>query len=373
MASHNHKKIVESLLEKADIKINGHRPWDIKIFNDKFYGQVLTQGNLGLGESYMEKYWDSPLIDELISRIIKAKLDQKIAISPNLVFSYLKARMRNLQSKTRAFEIGKKHYDLGNDLYRAMLDKRMVYTCAYFKNTKDLDTAQEAKLDLVCQKIGLKKGDEVLDIGCGFGGFAKFAAKKYGAKVFGITVSKEQAAFAKLQNQGLPVEIQLKDYRDIVGKYDHIVSLGMVEHVGYKNLKEYFKIAHRSLRKKGLFLLQTISGPKTAKISDPWIEKYIFPNSLLPSLSQLAKATEGLFVIENLHNFGADYDKTLMAWFENFNKNWPRLKEKYDQRFYLMWKYYLLSCAGTFRARSNQLFQIVFSKTGVKGGYQPRY
>lgn len=367
------KKIAANLLRKAKIEIDGPNPWDIRVKNDNFYERVLSEGNLGLGESYMDGWWEAGMIDEMIDRILRAKLDQKVSVSPGLVFEYLKTRLLNRQNKNRAFEIGERHYDLGNDLYQAMLDKRLVYTCAYFKDTSNLDMAQEKKLDLVCKKIELKPGDEVLDIGCGFGSFAKFAAEKYGAKVLGITVSKEQAALAKKIVAGLPVQIELKDYRDLTGKYDHVVSLGMVEHVGYKNYRTYMKVVHRLLKNDGLFLLQTISGSKTSKVTDRWIEKYIFPNSLLPSLKQLVEASEGLFVSENLHNFGPDYDKTLMAWFENFKRNWGSIKDKYSERFFRMWKYYLLSCAGTFRARSNQLWQIVFSKNGVKGGYRPVY
>lgn len=363
------KEKAGNLLEFAGIKINGDSPWDIQVHNPAFFSRVFAGGSLALGESYMDGWWDCASLDEFFNKVLNASLEKKF--SCDLFWQALKAKLFNLQSKSRAFYIGEAHYDIGNDLYRAMLGKRMVYTCGYWKNAKTLDEAQDAKLDLVCKKIGLKKGQTVLDIGCGWGSFAKFASEKYGAKVTGITVSREQAELAKKLCEGLSVEIRLQDYRDVNEKFDHIISLGMFEHVGVKNYRTYMRVAHRCLKDNGLFLLHTIGGNKSVTSTDPWIEKYIFPNSVLPSVKQIAESSEGLFVVEDWHNFGAHYDKTLLAWFNNFDSSWPKLKEKYGERFYRMWKYYLLSCAGTFRARKNQVWQVVFSKKGVTGGYLP--
>ncbi|MBU1118882.1 cyclopropane fatty acyl phospholipid synthase [Patescibacteria group bacterium] len=363
------KEIAEGLLGKADIIIDGNNPWDIRVKNDRFYERVMAEGNLGLGESYMDGWWESDAIDEMITRILNARLDKEVKVSARMAYEYAKARVVNMQGKTRAFEIGKRHYDIGNDLYAAMLDSRMVYTCAYWNEAQTLNEAQEAKLDLVCRKIGLKAGDSVLDIGCGWGGFAQYAAEKYGAHVVGITVSKEQAALARKRVEGLPVEIRLQDYRDVDEQFDHIISLGMIEHVGYKNYRTYMEIVSKCLKDGGFFLIQTIGGLRSVTATDAWIEKYIFPNSMLPSVKQIAESIEKLFVLEDLHNFGADYDKTLMAWYKNFNDGWGSFKQNYSEQFYRMWKYYLLSCAGTFRSRSNQLWQLVLSKNGVPGGY----
>ncbi|MDH7528362.1 MAG: cyclopropane fatty acyl phospholipid synthase, partial [Ignavibacteria bacterium] len=250
-----------------------------------------------------------------------------------------------------------------------MLDKRMNYSCAYWKDATNLDEAQENKLELICKKLYLKPGMRVLDIGCGWGAFAKYAAEKYGVEVVGITVSKEQLKLAKELCDGLPVEIRLQDYREVNEKFDRIVSIGMFEHVGYKNYREYFKIAAKNLKDDGIFLLHTIGSNISTKSTDAWTHKYIFPNGMLPSLAQISKTVENLFVIEDVHNFGADYDKTLMAWYNNFKNNWHKLKDKYGERFYRMWEYFLLSCAGAFRARKNQLWQIVLSKKGILGGY----
>lgn len=363
------REIVKALLKKANVKIGGDNPWDINVHDERFYQKVLGGASLGLGESYMDGWWDCAALDQFFHKVFVAKLDRKIKISKWLLWNFLKAKAVNLQKKSRAFLIGEKHYDLGNELYQNMLDKRMVYSCGYWKDAKTLNEAQEAKLDLVCRKIGLKEGMKILDIGCGWGGFAKYAAQKYKVKVVGITVSKEQADLARQECKGLPVKILLRDYRDIAEKFDHIVSIGMFEHVGYKNYRTYMKVVHGLLKDNGLFLLHTIGKNIKRAVTDPWVNKYIFPNYIVPSAEKIIEAVGGLFTLEDWHNFGADYDKTLMAWHQNFKNNWNKIKNIYDQKFYRMWSYYLLACAGSFRARKNQLWQIVFSKKGVTGGY----
>jgi cyclopropane-fatty-acyl-phospholipid synthase len=350
------------------VQVNGDRPWDVRVHDERLYSRVLGGGSLALGESYMDGWWDAPKLDEFLYKVLSAHLERAV-VSSGLIWNAIKARLVNEGAKRFAFDVGEAHYDLGNDLYNAMLDKRLVYTCGYWKDAKNLDEAQEAKLDLVCRKIGLKAGQRVLDIGCGWGSFAKFAAEKYGAHVVGVTISKEQAELARELCKGLPVEIRLQDYRDVNEQFDHIISLGMFEHVGPKNYRTYMEVAHRCLKDGGLFLLHSIGNNKSVAMGEPWVSKYIFPHGVLPSIAQIGKAMEGKFVMEDWHNFGPYYDKTLMAWFENFDRAWPQLKEKYGDRFYRMWKYYLLSCAAAFRARHIQLWQIVLSKDGVPGGY----
>ena len=368
------RKWVEGLLGLADVRVNGDRPWDMRVADGRVFGRILREGTLGLGEAYVDGWWDAPKLDEFFHKVIAADLKRKVGLSWPLIKTVIRAAFLNLQSYRRAFEIGERHYDNGNDLYQAMLDKRMTYTCGYWSGKPKagtLDEAQEAKLDLVCRKLGLKAGEHVLDIGCGWGSFAKFAAERYGARVTGITVSREQAELGREMCKGLPVELRLEDYREVRGEFDHVVSLGMFEHVGKKNYRAFMKIVDRCLAESGLFLLHTIGSKRSVNSTDPWIGKYIFPNGMLPSMKQIAKAAEGLFVMEDWHNFGADYDPTLMAWFRNFEKAWPSLRERHGERFHRMWKYYLLSCAGAFRARHIQLWQMVFSKKGVSGGYVP--
>jgi cyclopropane-fatty-acyl-phospholipid synthase len=367
----NFKAISEDILALAGVKINGNNPWDIKVANDDFYRRALTEGELGVGESYMDKWWDAEKIDEFIFRVLNAQLDEKIKLKFSILLRLFTAHLYNMQSKRRAFIVGEKHYDLGNDLFQYMLDKRMNYSCAYWKDADNLDEAQENKLELVCRKIYLQPGMHVLDIGCGWGAFGKYAAEKYDVKVTGITVSKEQMALANDLCNGLPVNIRLMDYRELNEKYDRIVSVGMIEHVGYKNYRTFFEIANKCLKEDGLFLLHTIGSNTSESSIGLWSEKYIFPNGMLPSIAQLGKAIENLFIMEDWHSFGQDYDKTLMAWYHNFENNWEKIKGRYSERFYRMWKYFLLSSAGSFRSRKrSQLWQIVLSKDGVQGGYQ---
>lgn len=369
MSSGAAKRIIQRLLSSAGITVNGNGPWDIQVHDDKFFSHVFLGGSLEVGESYVAKWWDCISLDEFINRILRNCVASKLPWRWNDVFSVVWNRIINFQTIQRSICDVSKHYNLGNRLFAAMLDKRLMYTCAYWKDAKTLNDAQENKLDLTCKKLYLEPGMKVLDIGCGWGGFAKYAAEKYKSEVTGITLSEEQARFAKNQCAGLSVDIQLLDYRKISGHYDRIVSLGMFEHVGYKNYHAYMQVVNDHLKDDGLFLLHTIGSNISATTTDPWLNKYIFPNSLLPSTAQVAKAAERLFVIEDWHNFSADYDKTLMAWYHNFVSHWSDLKVNYDERFYRTWTYYLLSCAGSFRARKNQLWQIVFSKNGVPGGY----
>lgn len=362
------ERYVKKKFAQADIELNGPRPWDIQVHDKSFFTRVAAQGSLGFGESYMDGLFDSQHLDESMRRLASADIANK-SVTLQTLIQLTSSLLLNKQSKRRALVVGKQHYDLSNHLFQCMLDKRMTYSCGYWKDATNLDEAQEAKLDLVCKKIGLKPGMRVLDIGTGWGSFAKFAAERYGAHVTGITISERQLDLAKELCQGLPVDLKFQDYRDIKGSYDRVVSIGQMEHVGYKNYRVYMEIVNRVLKPDGLFLLHTIGNGISYYSGDPWIEKYIFPNGMLPSLAQLTKVSEGLFILEDLHNFGADYDKTLLAWWHNFDNHWKELQHQYDTRFYRMWKYYLLLCAGAFRARRLQLWQIVLSKNGVPGGY----
>ncbi|MBE0508557.1 MAG: cyclopropane fatty acyl phospholipid synthase [Marinospirillum sp.] len=361
-------KMAANLIEKADIQINGTRPWDIQLKARGVADRLFAKGSLGLGESYMDGDWEVEQLDEFFTRVLRARLDQQLKPA-RLVLHGLRAKIMNLQTSRRAWQVGEQHYDLGNEFYEAMLDPRMTYTCGYWKDATTLVEAQEAKLDLVCRKLGLKPGMRLLDIGCGWGSLMSFAAQNYGVECVGITISKEQAAWAQQRYAGLPMEFRLQDYREVQGQFDRIASIGMFEHVGRKNHRIFLEVANRCLKDDGLFLLHTIGKNICHTPPDPWVDKYIFPNGDLPSISQISSAASNLFVIEDLHNFGADYDTTLMAWFKNFEASWPKFSAQLGERFYRMWKYYLLSCAGAFRARDIQLWQFVMAKSGVVNGY----
>jgi len=357
-----------ALLAQAGVEINGANAWDIRVHNPAVYRRVMLRGSLGLGEAYMDGWWDCERLDQLFTRLLTAGLDRRTVSAVDLL-DLVQSLLLNLQKAGRAFHVGERHYDLSTQLFENMLDSRMNYSCGYWKDAQNLDDAQQAKLRLIFDKLGLRPGMKVLDIGCGWGGAARFAAEQYGVSVAGITVSQRQSEYARAACRGLPVEIRLQDYRDLGGEYDRVYSIGMFEHVGHKNYRTYLDAARRVLKKDGLFLLHTIGSSYSLTRTDPWIERYIFPNSMLPSLAQISRACEGRFVMEDVQNFGADYDKTLTAWHRNFLKNRGRIEQAADERFCRMWEYYLLSCAGSFRSRSNQLWQFVLSPNGVTGCY----
>lgn len=357
--------ILRDLTAEAGVSINGDAPWDIQVFDDDVYRLVLTKGSLGFGEAYMDEMWECDRLDQLFQRLLGSNAEEKIDnwSRLRLLGEILRHSLFNLQSSQRAFQVGEQHYDIGNDVFEAMLDPSMSYSCGYWHNATGLADAQQKKLDMICRKLELQPGERLLEIGCGWGGLAHFAAQHYGVEVVGITVSKEQQKLARKRCAGLPVAIELMDYRDLAEKFDKVVSVGMFEHVGPKNYATYFDTVHRVLKDDGLFLLHTIGNAVTSPKTDAWIDKYIFPNGKLPSAKEIASVLERRFLIEDWHNFGPDYDRTLMAWWDNFEQAWPGLQEKYGERFYRMWKYYLMSCAGFFRSRQGQLWQLVLSKT----------
>ena len=364
MGANGAQATIQALLAQAGVAINGDNAGDIRVHNSDVYSRLLSGGVLALGESYMDGWWDCESLDQFICKILSANLDQKVKGNYRLALHVLKAKLFNLQKPKRAYQVGEKHYDIGNDLYGAMLDKRMLYTCGYWAAVDNLDAAQEAKLDLVCRKINLEPEMTVLDLGCGYGSFAKYAAERYGARVTGVNVSKEQVELGAELCRGLPVELRLEDYRQVTGKYDRVISIGILEHVGYKNYRTYMQKVDQCLKDDGIAFIHTIGRNVSSFTSNPWTTRYIFPNGMLPSIAQIARAMEGLFVMEDWHNFGQHYDKTLMAWHANFEAAWPELKAKYGERFYRMFRFYLLSSAGAFRARNNQLWQIVMTKPG---------
>ncbi|AEK63209.1 cyclopropane fatty acyl phospholipid synthase [Collimonas fungivorans] len=368
----NAPRIIQQLFEHAGIRLNGDQPWDMQIHDPAFFQKMFTKWELGIGESYMDGDWDCDKLDEFFFRVTGHDLEQTVVGPAKIGFflEILRQNFFNLQTRGRAFQVGEQHYDIGNDLFESMLDPYMMYSCAYWPRAANLDEAQQHKLELICRKLELKPGERLLDIGCGWGGLARYAAEHYQVTVTGVTISKEQQKLAQERCAGLPVTIELTDYRQLGGQYDKIVSVGMFEHVGAKNYAAYFDVAGKLLTPEGLFLLHTIGNYVTEKKRDVWLDKYIFPNGHLPSAKEITQVLEGRFLIEDWHNFGRDYDLTLMAWWDNFERAWPRLAEKYDQRFYRMWKYFILSSAGFFRSGQGQLWQLVLSKRGRSAPYR---
>ncbi len=368
------KSTLTAMLAEAGITINGSQPWDLQVHDERLYGRLARRRTLAAGESYVDGWWDCEQLDELFYRALGKNVDRGL-YSPWFGWRKLINSIFNQQTPNKSKDVANTHYNLGNELYRAMLGESMAYTCAYWLHADSLDAAQFAKYDLVCRKLGLKAGDRVLEVGSGFGGLARFMAQRCGCKVVAISISEKPVAYGKAWCEGLPVQLHLCDYRDVDTynperiKFDKVVSVGVCEHVGYKNYRTLMQIVRSQLKDDGLFMLHTIGGNQSKNFTEPWIDKYIFPHGMLPSLKQLGASMEGLFVVEDLHNFGADYDKTLMAWHNNFVQHWDQFRSSYGERFYRMWRYYLLSCAGGFRARTMQLWEFVLSPRGVPGGY----
>lgn len=355
-------KVIEDLFATVGVALEGDGPADIRVLDERFYARVFRDKSLGLGEAYMDGWWECDRIDELIARLLRIQRKDRVSVGIRHLPSLLPALLWNPQSLKRARIIADRHYDLGNDLFFAFLDPYRQYSCALFEAAETLEDAQLDKMDLICRKLDLKESDHLLDVGCGWGGLAKFAAERYGCRVTGVNISKKQLSFAREFCAGLPVDFVERDYRELQGDFDKIVSVGMFEHVGHRNYAAFMRAVERCLKPQGVFLLHTIGNNHTSSDCDPWITKHIFPNGKLPSPSQISRAAEPFFVFEDVHNLGPHYDPTLMAWNRGFQNAWPCFREAYGERFKRMWEYYLLSCAGAFRVRNVQLFQVQMTR-----------
>ncbi len=379
------RKQFEQLLAPLDIHIDGDRPWDIRVNDVRFYERVIRDGFIGAGEGYMAGEWDCEDIPELIARVRRAALEARLSVDLRLRARLASAagyrRLRALVDRDApARRLAATQYDLGNDFFASFLDSRMVYSCAYWRKAQTLEEAQVAKLDLICRKLRLEPGMRLLDIGGGWGGLAIYAAQHFGVHVTNITISNEQARFAEERRRELSKDVRnriinrLEDYRDVAdGPYDRVVSVGMFEHVRHDNYRQFMEAVHRNLTDGGLFLLHTIGMDAGKRMSYDWTAKYIFPESEIPIAADVTAAYADLFAMEDWHNFGADYEKTLLEWFRRFEAHWPAqplARAPQADRFYRMWKLYLLGSAGSFRGRTLQLWQIVLSKGGVADGYE---
>lgn len=354
------ERIVGLALHGSGIEFDGVAPWDPQIHDARTFRRMTLEHSIGAGESYMDGWWDCAALDQFFFRLFRTRLgDDPRPLLGGL--SELLPRAVNLQSRTRSHRVNDQHYDLGNDLYEAMLDARMVYTCGYWEGAANLEEAQINKLELVCRKLGLQPGMRVLDIGCGFGSFLKYAAERHGIEGVGYTLSRSQHAYALRSCRDLPVEVRFGDYRTIQGRFDRIASIGMFEAVGQKNIRTFMAVMHRVIDPDGAALLHTIGKDMPRAASSHWVDKYIFPNGYIPELGEVVRGIEGLFRIEDLHNFGPDYDRTLMAWNERFQAAWPELEPRYGRRFRRMWEFYLMLFAGGFRAREWELWQLLLT------------
>jgi cyclopropane-fatty-acyl-phospholipid synthase len=364
-----YESLVRRLLDEGGITVGGTAPHDLQVHDPRFYERVVAHGSLGLGESYMDGWWSCAQLDEFFCRLLQGRLDSRVKLPWQEVLAAVAARVLNRQSTRRAGQVAHAHYDLGAQFFEAIMDPRMVYSCGYWKTATTLARAQEDKLDLACRKLQLTSSDRVLDIGCGWGSFVTFAHERYGAASVGVTISGPQAAYARRRCAGLPITIVEADYRTINrkehGRFEKVVSIGMFEHVGPKNHRAFMRVVDDVLADDGLVVLQTVGDNISRPACDPWLDKYIFPNGVAPSVRHMGRAVDGLFVVEDWHNFGPDYYTTLMAWCENLRKNYPALSLDVPvprDRFFRMWEYFFTSFASAFKMRRLQLWQIVLSK-----------
>lgn len=357
------------LLERAGVPVNGPDPFSIQVHDDRLWDRVISQRQLGFGEAYIEGWWDCDHLDEMLTRVIASNVVSDIKPGPKVAAMAARSWVMNRQTQRRAAKNARHHYDIGNDLYERMLDPRMVYSCAYWNDADDLASAQEAKLDLICRKLQLEPGMRVLDIGCGWGGLLEYAARTYGVVGVGISPAANQVMVARERCRDLPVTIEQADYRQATGSFDRVVSVGMMEHVGPRNLRAFFQTCDARLAPDGMMLHHTIGSVVSKHHIDPFFERYIFPGGVVPSLAQMARGAESTWVMEDVHNFGLDYDRTLCHWAANIEAAWNDLP-KYDQRFQRMWRYYLLGSAASFRVRHLQLWQVVMRRTGPIQKYE---
>lgn len=351
---------IRSLLAEAGITVNGSEPYDIQVHDQRAFSRVATYGRLGAGESYTVGWWDCSRLDEAVSRLACIRSPLASVGHRVLAIAALSGMLRNLQTRRASQRNASSIYDVSNDLYEAMLGRTMAYTCGYWSQARTLDEAQDAKHDLICRKLDFKPGMRLLDIGCGWGGLLAHAREHYGVIATGITLARAQAEY--VASRWPDIEVMVCDYRDLAGRvFDRVTSVGVIEHVGYKNYRTFFRRVREVLAHDGMYLLQTIGANRRVHSVDPWMRRYIFPGGQLPSMTWLTQALESVFTLEDWHPFGADYDKTLLAWHQNFLEAWSRLQHRYDDRVRRMWEYYLLTCAGMFRARQLNLWQLVLA------------
>jgi len=380
MAARLLRSLFESLLDGTGVQIGGGQPWDITVNRDRLYRRAL-RGSLGIGEAYIDGDWDCRALDELFRRVLSASKPKSPLIRSARALKVLQSRLTNLQTRRRSRAVAEQHYDLDHRMYALFLGPWNQYTCCFFDGTDDLEQAEVIKLEMLCDKLELRPGDRLLDIGCGWGGFAKYAAATRGCEVTGISLSTEQIRYAREYTQGLPVTIEKLDYRDLpdsgLPHFDKISIVGMLEHVGYRNYGALMRVVHEMLKPDGLFLLHTIGNCERTTVVDPWMEKYIFRNSMAPSMDQLAAATEGCFVVEDWENYGHHYVPTLQAWYERFNANWEQIRalktaRAFDERFRRMWNYYLMSSKAAFELEHLYLWQLVMTRRGSGRGVYSR-
>lgn len=373
------EKRVTQVFNNAGILLDDDdSPYNIQLVKpDKFFRAVALRGHDGFADAYMKGYWECTALDQCVFKLLSSGAIDSLRFHPSNLRLCVSDLFRNKQKPGRAQRNVSHHYNRGA-VFEVMLDRTRSYSCGHWALARNLEDAQIAKLDLVCLKLGLKPGMSFCDIGCGWGALLRHAAKKYGCASAGITLSTDQRDYIGSPDfdspEDVPLTARLDDYRNLHGQYDRIASVGMFEHVGRKNARNFMRCVDRYLKPGGLFLLHTIasrhSSPSLNHPELPWIEKNIFPGGSLLSMGQITTAAQGIFKVLDQENFGPYYDLTLMEWAKNFKEGWESIKSLYSEEFYRMWLYYLYSCAAGFRSGRLELFQIVLAKPDWQGLYR---
>ena len=335
-------------------------PVRLEIRDRAFFRRLATRGKLGLGESYTAEEWESDDLVALFELLLRNADTVSEHHSRVRRLLELRPRLNRRNGLVRARRNIAYHYDLGNDLFALMLDETMTYSCAVFERPDmTLAEAQRAKYERLCAKLELEPGDHVLEIGCGWGGFAHYAATTYGCRVTGLTISHEQAVVARERNAGLPVEILEQDYRTVEGEYTKVVSIEMLEAIGEDQYGTYFATIDRVLARGGRAAVQTILVPEQRwdryRKTPDWIERYIFPGCLIPSLASLtdAAAKHSRLGVYEVDEIGPHYAETLRRWRKSFHERIDEVRALgYDRRFERTWDFYLAFCEAGFRTRA---------------------
>jgi cyclopropane-fatty-acyl-phospholipid synthase len=354
----------------------------MQIRNPDFFQRAVLFGDIGFAESYIDGEWETDNLTAVL-KIFLLNIEEisvlsgsKRKYSPLNILKFINRISYTLRknSKTGSKRNISEHYDLSNDFFALFLDTSMTYSSAHFSREDELlEDAQREKYDRLCRKLKLKPTDHLLEIGSGWGGFAVHAVKNYGCRVTTITISKEQYEYAKerFKREGVEnrVDIRLQDYRDVTGEFDKIVSIEMLEAVGDAYLEKYFRKCHEVLKKNGILAVQVITSPDSRynefKNGVDFIQKHIFPGSLLPSIAALNRAVNksGTMHLHDLKEFGLSYARTLATWKHRFNQNIEQVKMLgFDDRFIRKWNYYLSYCEAGFATRNTNVVQMVYAR-----------
>lgn len=357
------KLTLTTLLREANIEPNGASPWDPQIKDERFYRTVLLRGSVGLGDAYLNGWWECADISGFILRIIKSGIHLRVP-RVDIFLRRLRFGLIDAQNRIRSKRVAELHYDEDPYIFEVMLGSTNSYTCARWKGVITLDAAQQQKMDLLCKKAGLSSGMTVLDIGSGWGGFLAYAAERYQVRGIGLTISKTQLDYARKRYGNLPVEFRLQDYRDFVGGVDAVVSICVIEHVGSDHYREYFQKVRETLtREDGFFAMQCILACDTQARMDPWTEKHIFPNGILPTLERIENAVEGILHIVDREFFRDDYVRTFSAWYENLVRNKNAIIARCGVRYFRKYEYYLCLYIAGFGSGRIDVGQFVLSPT----------